>query len=176
MFFMLTLGAYVRYARQSVVDWPVYGLVVLLFALGLMCKPMLVTLPLVLLLLDYWPLNRLQRSSRNRSSNAFGVPRRLMLEKLPLLALAAASCVVTLFAQTEAIQSFEQISLPLRLGNALMSYVAYLGQMFWPSGLAVFYPFTAGDVGVSRSGAGTGCCWPAFPRAFLSCGAGVPIF
>ena len=73
----------------------------------------------------------------------------MILEKLPLFGLAAASCVVTLFAQREVIQSFENMSLPLRVGNALISYVAYLGQMFWPAGLAVLYPFTAGDVGVS---------------------------
>jgi tetratricopeptide (TPR) repeat protein len=131
VFFMLTLGAYVRYARQP---WSParYGLVALLFALGLMSKPMLVTLPCVLLLLDYWPLNRL---------GGRRVPRRVLLEKLPLLGLVAVSCVATLFAQTEAISSFEQISLPLRVGNALISYVTYLGQMFWPSGLAVLYPF-----------------------------------
>ncbi len=104
VFFMLTLGAYVRYARQP---WSParYGLVALLFALGLMSKPMLVTLPCVLLLLDYWPLNRL---------GGRRVPRRVLLEKLPLLGLVAVSCVATLFAQTEAISSFEQISL-LRL-------------------------------------------------------------
>ena len=71
----------------------------------------------------------------------------LLLEKLPLLGLAVASCVVTIFAQHEALQSFEQFSLPLRMGNALISYAAYLGQMFWPTGLAVLYPFTAGTLG-----------------------------
>ena len=158
VFFMLTIGAYVRYVqRQSEVRefagvgapavQPLTGLVLLFFALGLMCKPMLVTLPFVLLLLDYWPLNRVATVTDRR--NHFPIPRRLILEKLPLFGLAAASCVVTLFAQTEAIQSFEHISLPLRVGNALISYVAYLGQMFWPSGLAVLYPFTARGVGVA---------------------------
>ena len=75
---------------------------------------------------------------------------RLLLEKLPLLGLAVASCVVTIFAQHELIQSFGKFSLPLRMGNAVVSYVAYLGQMFWPADLAVLYPFTTGDVGVSR--------------------------
>ena len=133
VFFMLTLGAYVRYARRP---WSFarYGLVLLLFALGLMSKPMLVTLPFVLLLLDYWPLNRFAGSA---------VPKRLILEKLPLLGLAGASGVVTFFAQTGAIRSFDEISLPLRVGNAFISYVTYLGQMFWPSGLAVLYPFPA---------------------------------
>ncbi len=158
VFFMLTIGAYVRYAqrrsgapavpaldlRRSTRD---YGLVLLYFALGLMCKPMLVTLPLVLLLLDYWPLNRVRTVTDHR--NHFPIPRRLILEKLPLFGLAAASCVVTLFAQRGAIQPFENISLPLRVGNALISYVAYMGQMFWPSDLAVLYPFTASGVGVT---------------------------
>ena len=128
LFFMLTIGAYVRYARRP---WPParYGLVVLLFALGLMCKPMLVTLPLVLLLLDYWPLQRVESAGR------------LVLEKLPLLALSAASCVVTLLAQNETIQSTESCSMPVRFANALVSCLVYLGQMVWPAGLAVFYPY-----------------------------------
>ncbi|MGD0745273.1 MAG: tetratricopeptide repeat protein, partial [Verrucomicrobiota bacterium] len=148
------------------------------FALGLMCKPMLVTLPLVLLLLDYWPLGRVTRlrsvtawragnekagiqpiGAAERSENDStpwrdGAKQRrltqLLLEKLPLFGLAAVSCVATFFAQTGATQSFEALSLPLRLGNALISCVAYLGQMFWPSDLAVLYPFTAGGVEVSR--------------------------
>jgi protein O-mannosyl-transferase len=145
VFFMLTLGAYVRYARQP---WSParYGLVALLFALGLMSKPMLVTLPCVLLLLDYWPLNRWRADAAAQPVFQMGgrrIPRRVILEKLPLLGLVAASCVATLFAQTEIVRSFDQISLPLRVGNALISYVTYLEQMFWPSGLAVLYPFPA---------------------------------
>jgi tetratricopeptide (TPR) repeat protein len=130
-----------------------YCLVVLFFALGLMCKPMLVTLPLVLLLLDYWPLNRLRADAATEPVFRLAgrrVPRRLVFEKLPLLGLAAASCAVTIFAQTKSILPFENMSLSLRVGNALVSCVAYLGQMFWPAGLAVLYPFTAGDVGVSE--------------------------
>jgi tetratricopeptide (TPR) repeat protein len=130
LFFMLTIGAYVRYARRP---WSParYGLVVLLFAMGLMCKPMLVTLPLVLLLLDYWPLQRVG-------------PRKLpglVLEKLPLLALSAAACVATLLAQNRAMQSNELYSLPLRCANALVTCMVYLGRMVWPAGLAVFYPY-----------------------------------
>ena len=133
VFFMLTIGTYVRYARQP---WSPahYGLVALLFALGLMCKPMLVTLPILMLLLDYWPLNRFS----NFTPQVFF---RLVAEKIPLFALAAVSCAVTIFAQTDAIKSFDQISLPLRVGNALVSYAIYLKQMFWPSNLAVLYPF-----------------------------------
>jgi protein O-mannosyl-transferase len=128
LFFMLTIGAYVRYARHP---WsPLrYGLVVLLFAMGLMCKPMLVTLPLVLLLLDYWPLQRAEPTEK------------LVLEKLPLLALSAASCLLTLLVQKEAMSTTASISVPLRFANALTTCMVYLGQMVWPSGLAVFYPF-----------------------------------
>ena len=130
LFFMLAIGAYVHYARRP---WSParYGLVMVLFALGLMCKPMLVTLPVVLLLLDYWPL---QRTKPRKLSG-------LVLEKLPLLALSAASCVVTLLAQSKAIQPAESLSLPLRLANALATCMVYPGQMVWPAGLAVFYPY-----------------------------------
>jgi len=149
----------------------------------LLCKPMLVTLPLVLLLLDYWPLGRVARlhpfparqasdqwqvtgekkgnpstlnpeKGHGRVAQLYAALRpqlsTLLLEKLPLLGLAVASCVVTIFAQHELIQSFGKFSLLLRMGNAVVSYVAYLGQMFWPSGLAVLYPFTTRDVEVSR--------------------------
>jgi Flp pilus assembly protein TadD len=161
LFCMLTIGAYVRYVEKSKVQNPkskvYYGLTLLFFMLGLMCKPMLVMLPFVLLLLDYWPLGRVTGDKWQATGEKKGKPSTLnpqlstlLLEKLPLFGLAAASGVVTIFAQTEAIQSFEQISLPLRVGNASISYVTYLVQMFWPSGLAFFYPFAARDVGVSR--------------------------
>ena len=130
LFFMLTIGAYVRYAR---LPWSAarYGLVLLLLAMGLMCKPMLVTLPLVLLLLDYWPLQRVE--SRKLSV--------LLMEKLPLLALAAAGCVATLVAQHGAVHSGGAYALSSRLGNALVACMVYLVQMVWPAGLAVFYPY-----------------------------------
>jgi len=161
VFFMLTLGAYVRYVQNKETlntqhSATNFTLVLLFFALGLMCKPMLVTLPFVLLLLDYWPLGRMAGGGWRVTGEKRGNPSTrnsqfttLFLEKLPLFAMAVASGVVTIYAQRAAIQSFEQISLPLRAGNALISAVAYLGQMFWPSGLAVFYPFAARDVGVS---------------------------
>ena len=128
LFFVLTIGAYVRYAR---LPWsPVrYGVVILLFALGLMCKPMLVTLPLVLLLLDYWPLRRAESA------------RRLVLEKAPLLVLSCAACLVTLLAQHEGIQSAGTFTLAHRLNNAMVACAIYLGQMVWPAGLAVLYPY-----------------------------------
>jgi tetratricopeptide (TPR) repeat protein len=130
LFFMLTLGAYVRYARlpRSAAR---YGLVAFLFALGLMCKPMLVTLPVVLLLLDYWPLKRVKP----------GKLSGLMLEKLPLLAISAVCCVVTILAQNKALQTTESCPVPARFANALVSCIVYPGQMVWPAGLAVFYPY-----------------------------------
>ena len=130
LFFMLTLAAYVRYARRprSLIR---YGVVMVLFALGLMCKPMLVTLPVVLLLLDYWPLQRMGP----------GKLAGLVLEKAPLLALSAGSCVVTLLAQNQAIRSSEAFALPLRLVNALVTCMVYLGQMVYPAGLIVVYPY-----------------------------------
>ncbi len=124
---------------------PFFWLALLFFTLGLMSKPMLVTLPLVLLLLDYWPLGRFTIDGSGNTPSL-----RLLLEKLPLFGLAGASCVVTIFAQHEAIQPFGSISLPLRMGNASIAYVAYMGQMFWPSGLAVLYPFPAAGIKVTE--------------------------
>jgi protein O-mannosyl-transferase len=136
LFFVLTLTAYVRYARNPS-SWRAYIAVVTLFGLGLMCKPMLMTLPVVLLLLDYWPLRRLT-----------GAPQlgQLVLEKGPLLALAVASCAITLVGTKPTIRSFEEVPLALRLENAAVSYVAYLGQMVYPVGLAPFYPYSAAGV------------------------------
>ena len=131
LFFMLTIGAYVRYVRRpaSLVR---YGAVVLLFALGLLSKNMLVTLPFVLLLLDYWPLDRVSDFTPR-------VWLRLAAEKWPLFALAAASCAIT-FLVPEEVAVGERLSLALRLENAVVSYVIYLWQMICPSGLASLYP------------------------------------
>jgi tetratricopeptide (TPR) repeat protein len=137
VFFMLTLGAYVRYVRSP--SWKKYALVVIFFALGLMSKPMLVTLPLLLLLLDYWPLGRW--GSKQKLWN-------LIVEKAPLFALVVLSCVITVLAQGEAVQSFERFSFPLRLGNALVSVCVYVGQMFWPAHLSIFYSYPADGWGV----------------------------
>jgi protein O-mannosyl-transferase len=134
LFFMLTIAAYARYTRNlkfQISNFKFYyAATLLLFAMGLMCKPMLVTLPLVLLLLDYWPLQRMVSAGK------------LVLEKLPLLALSAAGCAATLLAQEGAIHSGGSFSLPFRLGNALVAVMIYLGQMIWPAGLAVLYPFS----------------------------------
>jgi protein O-mannosyl-transferase len=144
-FFVLTIAAYVRYARRP---WSSvrYTLVVLLFALGLMCKPMLVTLPFVLLLLDYWPLNRWARLGDHGAQSH----RRLIAEKLPLLALVAVSSAATLFAQKIALQPLATLSTTTRAGNALISYVAYMRDLFWPSDLAACYPFSVRDVVLSK--------------------------
>jgi tetratricopeptide (TPR) repeat protein len=129
LFFMLTIGAYVCYARGPRTAGR-YGLVALLFALGLMCKPMLVTLPVVLLLLDRWPLQRAEPTGK------------LLLEKLSLFALSAASCAATLWAQTAlASPTGAPLPLSLRCANAAVGAVVYLGQMVWPSGLALIYPY-----------------------------------
>ena len=130
LFFVLTLGAYVGYVRHQQ-SLGRYLMVVLMLALALMSKPMVVTLPFVLLLLDYWPLKRFTQPDGSL------IPWRLIIEKVPLLALSGIACVVTFFAQKETI-----VSLPLseRIGNALVSYAAYLGQMIYPVRLAVYYP------------------------------------
>jgi hypothetical protein len=146
LFFMLTLGAYVRYVEKSKVQ-PVapkpgaggspkskiyYGLTLLSFVLGLMCKPMLVTVPFVLLLLDYWPLNRL-----GTPANCFSFSWKLIVEKIPFIVLSIAACLVTLLIQHQD----TGVSLSERISNALVSYAAYCGQMFYPAGLAVLYPY-----------------------------------
>jgi tetratricopeptide (TPR) repeat protein len=129
VFFMLTLAAFVWYVRKPALAR--YVTMSILFACGLMSKPMLVTLPFVLLLLDYWPLRRcLDRQSISR----------LILEKIPLLVLVAGSCIATLLAQTQALNSVQELPLRLRISNSLVAYLIYIRQMFWPARLAVFYP------------------------------------
>ncbi len=128
LFFVLTIGAYARYAlRPSPFR---YGLVLLLFVCGLLSKPMLVTLPLVLLLLDYWPLNRWPKGFT-----------RLAIEKLPLLVLSAASCVATILAAKNAVAVGATFPFLTRAANAVVSCVVYLKQMLWPANLVVMYPF-----------------------------------
>lgn len=147
-FFLLTVWAYVRYVRGPRSPGR-YLIVLALFAVGLMCKPMLVTLPVVLLLLDYWPLRRLGPDS-DSVSEKFRVPRDVILEKLPLFGLAAASCAATILAQQTALQPLTNISLPLRAGNAAIACIIYIRQMFWPSDLAAFYPLALRDITASR--------------------------
>ena len=117
-----------------------YLLSLLFFALGLMSKPMLVTLPCVMLLLDFWPLERLQlKTPDSRLKTWFP----LLREKLPFLALSLASCAVTVWAQHQggALATIEKVPLSCRLANAVSSYIGYLTNAVWPVRLAVFYPF-----------------------------------
>jgi protein O-mannosyl-transferase len=172
LFFMLTLWAYVEYVRHPF-SIKRYLSVIVLFALGLMAKPMLVTLPFVLLLLDYWPLGRMTLPITGDDGNkswgdsntgaqeaptqllpeqigepiqlsphqSFSFSRRLIIEKIPLLLLTAISCVATFLAQGNAVAPMEIVPLPTRIANALISYVAYIGQSFYPADLAVLYPY-----------------------------------
>jgi tetratricopeptide (TPR) repeat protein len=177
-FWLLTMGAYVRYAQKPGLQE--YGPVVLFFVLGLLAKPMLVTLPLVLLLLDYWPLGRLkwndpapeiQRTAppepekkrkkrtpqpleKKKKPPAMGAGKwshilPLVYEKMPLLALSAASGFITYYAQQKggAVASLIRVPLPERVANAVVSCAAYLWKMVWPSGLAVPYPIEAWSAG-----------------------------
>ncbi len=129
VFFFLTLAAYLRYARKPTGRH--FVLVAILFTCGLLAKPMLVTVPFVLLLLDYWPLQRIVDA---RSL------RKVIIEKIPLLALSAASSVATVIAQTRHLGEIEPFPIAWRINNALVSYLTYIGQMFWPTHLAAFYP------------------------------------
>jgi len=180
-FFMLTLLAYARYAqKQSRVEgrgsragsdslaldplarrseakmarrWTLdYGLALGFFALGLMSKPMLVTLPFVLLLLDYWPLGRMSGVKCQVSGEKKGKPSTLnlqlstlLLEKLPFFVLAAGSCAITCFGMQggQHLLSAEQAPWGLRLANVPVSYARYLGRLVWPADLAALYPMPA---------------------------------
>jgi tetratricopeptide (TPR) repeat protein len=138
VFFMLILWAYARYALTAGPARGRYVLVVVLFSLGLMCKPSLVTVPFVLLLLDYWPLSRCHMPDVRRQNS--GIPS-LVVEKLPLFVLSAASCAVTLIAQREAFPTIDAIPFWDRCANAVVSYVVYVEQMIYPACLAVLYPY-----------------------------------
>jgi tetratricopeptide (TPR) repeat protein len=145
-FFLLALLAYDRYGHRPRVS--LYLAVVVLFVLGLMAKPQIVTLPFVLLLWDYWPLQRMSSGSsagyRRQVSptapgHSFGW---LLLEKLPLLMIALADSVVTVIAQRagSAVRTVNEVSVSARLENSVVSYARYLGKMLWPSRLAPMYP------------------------------------
>ncbi len=142
-FWISTMGAYLRYVRRPGAGR--YAAVMVLFALGLMSKPMLVTLPFVLLLLDVWPLARLAQEgpAKPRPAQPPGATlQRLVLEKVPLLLMSAASCAVTYVAQARSatVSSLDNLPFASRIANASASSVTYLWQTLWPSGLAVFYP------------------------------------
>jgi len=151
LFWMLTIAAYIRYAQRP--DIGRYLLVVLAFGLGLMAKPMLVTLPFVLLLLDYWPLGRLQlgrQSEEKTLSQSESVclgchvssPQRLIAEKIPFFVLVVVSSVITFIASRSggAVAQVEYLPPSFRIANALASYISYFNKMIYPSKLAIFYP------------------------------------
>ncbi len=143
-FGLLSLLAYVGYAQKFKVQSSKfnvdYVLAIVFFALGLMAKPMLVTLPFVMLLLDFWPLERI-RSFATVTDRARAQYASLLFEKIPFFALTIASSIITYLAQRgEAVMSFEQRPLGLRLANAAVAYVEYLAKTFWPAHLAVIYP------------------------------------
>ena len=142
LFWFLTMRAYVRYTESP--SPKRYLAVTALFALGLMSKPTLVTLPFVLLLIDYWPLGRWVRGER----------LRLIREKLPLLAMSLASGAVTYAAQQRAgaVSPVDELSLGSRIANALTAYVGYVGKMLWPAKLA-------GSTRM-RPVFQSGMCWP----------------
>ena len=139
-FWMLTTLAYVDYCRRP--GRGRYALILLSFGMGLVAKPMLVTLPFVLLLLDFWPLGRLRLPGRRGGEGIARPIKQLLWEKTPLFLLSGASSVVTFVAQSKggAISTFEALSLKVRIINAFVSYARYLERMFWPHDLAIFYP------------------------------------
>lgn len=161
-FWMLTMLAYVAYVRskgeglvrsrtalclsrlsQSFAPTGTYLAMLVLFVLGLIAKPMLVTLPIVLLAMDYWPLGRYQATGNGeRARSAFQHLLGLIFEKLPLFALGAASSIVTVWAQGTggAIGDLQSYPVGVRIANAVVSYTGYIGKMIWPHKLAVFYP------------------------------------
>lgn len=140
VFWMLTLCAYAFYTARTGSIWR-YLLTATCLTFGLLAKPMLVSLPLVLLLLDFWPLERLRRDS---GEGLFDVDllRRAIIEKLPLLALCAADAAITVVVQRDAGAMFrgEVLSFPARAANALNSYAVYLADSVWPARLSILYP------------------------------------
>jgi hypothetical protein len=154
LFFLLALGAYRRYVREPRISR--YVVVAAIFALGLMAKPQVITLPFVLLLWDYWPLGRMATSECDSTLNARGEPASpqrsfswLLMEKLPLLALCGASALITMqVQQTAGAMHTVKNSFPLsiRVGNAIVCYARYLGKAFWPSRLALVYPHPGASI------------------------------
>jgi len=147
-FWIMTMLIYVWYVKQP--GWKRYLPVFLCFVLGLMAKPMLVTLPFVLLLLDYWPLNRTAINTQNENQAEIQAPLKigkaklsfLIMEKIPLFILTAISICVTLYTQhnVKAVVNLESLPILKRINNAIVSYCLYIKKMFWPIDLSVFYP------------------------------------
>jgi tetratricopeptide (TPR) repeat protein len=151
--FFLSLHAYLTYARSAKLRWYVSALVI--FLMGLLCKPMLVTMPVVLLIVDWWPLRRwpaVQLRTANGASVYRAAMWRLVLEKIPFGVLAAASGAVTIYFQCHvgAMSNLHQLGMALRLQNVLMAYCFYLERLIWPFDLGIGYPlpycYEPGDV------------------------------
>lgn len=150
LFWILTIMAYVRYADKP--GWKSYSVILVCFILGLMAKPMLVTLPFVLLLLDYWPLQRFSWSDRSRTTaiqdrtDRRKLLIRLLLEKVPLILLSLLSAFVTFHAARTggAVKAIAVFPLMGRIENACISYAMYLLKAAWPADLAIFYPYPVG--------------------------------
>jgi len=190
LFFLLALGTYRWYASRP--GLARYALVAWWFALGLMAKPQVITLPFVLLLWDYWPLGRLalrsspfafrQNDSHDLSGEqrtANGEKRFLLLEKLPLLVLSVADAILTMRAQRAggAVASLVKYSLPVRLENALVAYVRYIGKAFWPSNLTLMYPHPGNSIKTWQAAAAlllllaiTALVWKCRSRRYLPVG------
>lgn len=145
-FWMTAMLSYVWYVRKP--GWQRYLLIILSFALGLMSKPMLVTLPFVLLLLDYWPLKRtkIYQQGEDQTTAVIAVKKEkislLILEKIPLFVLSAVSIGLTLYAarSVKTIATLEAVPIMKRFANVIVSYGLYIKKLFWPFDLAVFYP------------------------------------
>jgi tetratricopeptide (TPR) repeat protein len=139
VFFMLTLAAYLRYTRKPSIAR--YVIMSILFAAGLLSKPMLVTTPFILLLLDYWPLNRGKRTDVRGQKSQTQIWLRLVVEKIPLFVLSIVVGILTSRGIAPAHSAADQLPFLARAGNALVSYLVYVGQMIWPANLGVFYPY-----------------------------------
>ena len=142
LFFLLALWAYVWYAEKP--SWKRYSAVALAFIMALASKPMAITFPFLLLVLDYWPLGRIRgwTSSPAQPAESQRSWHRLAVEKIPLLLLSAASAVITVIAQSRgnSVSGLDAMPLSWRLGNAVYSYAMYLAKIFWPVDLALVYP------------------------------------
>ena len=140
-FWLLTLWAYAFYVGRPKVHR--YLVVLLCFILALMSKPMAMTLPFVLILMDYWPLGRLKPEKLMNLDQRRDVVFRLILEKVPFFFLTAVSSSLTIFTQMRsgAVESFDKLPLEMRVENALVSYITYILKMIWPDGLAILYPY-----------------------------------
>jgi tetratricopeptide (TPR) repeat protein len=154
-FWMLTMWAYVRYAERPKVTR--YLLAILFFVVGLMAKPMLVTLPFILLLLDYWPLERMQFGKLIQEENQGNSIQRksflnLLIEKIPFIFFSIVSCVVTFIVQrrTGAVQTIDAIDIKSRAGNAVISYIGYISKMIWPDDLAILYPHPGDSLSMNK--------------------------